>query len=147
MKYFFLFFGILLVSIIIFIINPVFYSYEACVIGRVLDENNQPIEDAKVIRIEEKITSHPRFGYEVWTPVRTDITFTDENGIFKFNNKKKLTCTFHKKLITYCDLNFEVLKEGYAHYKSLENEWNIDNSYPVCDKTVFKPTINLKKLE
>jgi hypothetical protein len=139
--------GIFTLTILVFLITkPEYVKYQAEVCGEVLNENGKPISNAEISRIEEKISSHPEFGYEVRTPYKSDKTYSDENGKFTLKSKSELAFTWNKGFRKDCELNLEVLKNGYLTYKSKENEWNIENEFNLCNGKEFKPKIMLKKV-
>jgi hypothetical protein len=138
--------GIFTLTILVFLITkPEYVKYQAEVYGEVLNENGKPISNAEISRIEEIISSHPEFGYEVRTPYKSDKTYSDENGKFTLESKSKLAFTWNLGWRKDCELNLEVEKNGFLTYKSKENEWIIENEFNFCNQKVFKLKIILKQ--
>lgn len=143
-----LFIGLFILSflgLMLFISHPTYVTYQAQVVGEIYDENGKPISNAKISRIGEKISSHPEFGYEVKTPYISDTVFSDSNGVFILEKKNKIVFTWFFQLTNYCNLNFEITKEGYNAYSSNKKNWQIENEHSLCNETIFKPKIVLKK--
>ena len=138
----------LTILVLVFVITkPEYVKYQAEVYGEILNEDGKPISNAKISRIEEKISSHPEFGYEVRTPYKSEITYSDENGKFTLKSKSELAFTWNKGWRKDCELNLEVEKKGFLNYKSKEKEWVIENEFNLCNEKVFKPKITLKRIE
>ena len=144
---------ILLIFLIFFtllFIRPQKIIYEANVIGKVIDENNKPISNATVYRIEKELYIDKEIGSNESRDLRTESTKTDKNGNFKFYEKSRIDW-FHTPLdlpIAYCYAEFEIEKSGYKFYKTKFGEYEqyrIKNCY-ACEKVVFKPIITLKRI-
>jgi len=140
-------FTLIILTLVFVISKPDYLKYQAEVYGVVLNENGDPISNAEISRIGEKISTHPEFGYHVETPYISDLTYSDENGKFSMKSKSKLIFTWSKRPTKECELNLEINKNGYLKYKSKENEWVIENEFYLCNEKVFKPKIILKKSE
>ena len=145
-------FKIFLIIIIIFIsllfIRPQKVIYEANIIGKVIDENNNPISNATIYRIEKEYYINDKIGSNESRDLRTESVKSDKNGNFKFNEKSRVDW-FHTPLdlpIAYCYAEFEIEKNGYEFYKTKFGEYEqyrIENCY-ACEKVLFKPIITLK---
>ena len=145
-------FKIFLIIIIIFIsllfIRPQKVIYEANIIGKVIDENNNPISNATIYRIEKEYYINNKIGSNESRDLRTESVKSDKNGNFKFNEKSRVDW-FHTPLdlpIAYCYAEFEIEKNGYEFYKTKFGEYEqyrIENCY-ACEKVLFKPIITLK---
>ena len=149
------FLKIILVIILIFItllfIRPQKVIYEANVEGRVIDENNKPVINATVYRIEKEYFIDKKIGSNESRDLRTESVKTDKNGNFKFYEKSRIDW-FHTPLdlpIGYCYAEFEIEKSGYDFYKTKFGDfeqYRIENCY-ACEKVLFKPVITLKSLK
>lgn len=142
-------FGFLLIIVagmIFFISGPRYVTYEPEVQGKITDENKQPVADAKIFRMEEKVIDHPEFKYDSVILYKSDSTISDKNGNFKFKNKSKIVLTWLMKYSNLCELNLEIEKEGYEVYRSVTEEWLIENEKALCNDTVLQPEITLKKI-
>ncbi|MBP4143244.1 hypothetical protein J3S90_15695 [Flavobacterium sp. P4023] len=145
-------FKIFLIIIIIFIsllfIRPQKVIYEANIIGKVIDENNNPISNATIHRIEKEYYINNKIGSNESRDLRTESVKSDKNGNFKFNEKSRVDW-FHTPLdlpIAYCYAEFEIEKNGYEFYKTKFGEYEqyrIENCY-ACEKVLYKPIITLK---
>lgn len=146
-------FKIILVIILIFItllfIRPQKVIYEANVNGKVVDEQNRPVPNATVYRIEKEYYIDEKIGSNESRDLRTESVKTDKNGNFTFYEKSRIDW-FHTPLdlpIAYCYAEFEIEKSGYEFYKTKFGEFEqfrIENCY-ACEKVFFKPIITLKK--
>ena len=89
--------------------------YEANVEGKVIDENNKPVINATVYRIEKEYYIDKEIGSNESRDLRTESTKTNENGNFKFYEKSRIDW-FHTPLdlpIVHCNAEFEIEKSGY----------------------------------
>ncbi len=146
-------FKIILVIILIFItllfIRPQKVIYEANIIGKVVNEQNKPIPNVTVYRIEKEYYLDEKIGSNESRDLRTESVKTDKNGDFKFYEKSRLDW-FHTPLdlpIGYCYAEFEIEESGYEFYKTKFGElehYRIENCY-ACEKVLFNPIITLKK--
>jgi len=136
-----------ILTLVFLITKPEFVKYQAEVYGVILNENDEPISGAEISRIEEKISFHPEYGYEVRTPYKSDVSYSDENGKFRLKSKSEFIFTWHKGFRKDCKLNMEISKNGYLTYKSKESEWIIENEFDLCNEKEFKPKIVLKRSE
>jgi hypothetical protein len=143
-----IFFLILLILIIGIFIHPQKVIYEANIEGKVIAENNKPITNATVYRIEKEYYINEEIGSNESRDLRTGSVKTDKNGNFKFYEKSRIDW-FHTPLdlpIGYCYAEFEIEKSGYDFYKTKSGEfeqYRIKNCY-ACEKVLFKPIITLK---
>ena len=101
-------FKIILVIILIFItllfIRPQKVIYEANVNGKVVDEQNRPVPNATVYRIEKEYYIDEKIGSNESRDLRTESVERDKNGNFKFYEKSRIDW-FHTPLdlpIAYC---------------------------------------------
>jgi hypothetical protein len=146
-----IFFLILLILIIGIFIHPQKVIYEANVEGKVIDENNKPVINATVYRIEKEYYINEKIGSNESRDLRTESVKTDKNGNFKFYEKSRIDW-FHTPLdlpIGYCYAEFEIEKGGYKFYKTKFGDfeqYKIENCY-ACEKVLFKPIITLKSLK
>ncbi|GEP52729.1 hypothetical protein FNO01nite_34010 [Flavobacterium noncentrifugens] len=141
----------LLILIIGIFIHPQKVIYEANIEGKVIDENNKPIINATVYRIEKEYYINEEIGSNESRDLRAESVKTDKNGNFKFYEKSRIDW-FHTPLdlpIGYCYAEFEIEKSGYEFYKTKFGEfeqYRIENCY-ACEKVLFKPIITLKSLK
>ena len=146
-----IFFLILLIGIIGIFIHPQKVIYEANVEGKVIDENNKPVINATVYRIEKEYYINEKIGSNESRDLRTESVKTDKNGNFKFYEKSRIDW-FHTPLdlpIGYCYAEFEIEKSGYEFYKTKFGDfeqYRIENCY-ACEKVLFNPIIILKSLK
>lgn len=139
---------ILLVLIIGIFIHPQKVIYEANVEGKIIDENNKPIINATVYRIEKEYYINEEIGSNESRDLRTESVKSDKNGNFKFYEKTRIDW-IHTPLdlpIGFCYAEFEIDKNGYEFYKTKFGEfeqYRIENCY-ACEKILFKPIITLK---
>lgn len=146
-----IFFLILLILIIGIFIHPQKVIYEANVEGKVIDENNKPIINATVYRIEKEYYINEKIGSNESRDLRTESVKTDKKGNFKFYEKSRIDW-FHTPLdlpIGYCYAEFEIEKNGCEFYKTKFGDfeqYRIENCY-ACEKVLFKPIITLKSLK
>ena len=142
---------ILLILVIGIFIHPQKNIYEANINGSVIDENNEPVFNATVYRIEKEYYINEEIGSNESRDLRTDSVKSDKNGNFKFYSKSRIDW-FHTPLdlpIGYCFAEFEIEKNSYQIYKSKFGEfeqYRIEDCY-ACEKVEFKPIITLKKLK
>lgn len=144
---------IILVIILIFItllfIRPQKVIFQAKIYGKVIDENQKPVSNATVYRIEKEYYINKKIGSNESRDLRTENVKTDKNGEFKFNEKSRIDW-FHTPLdlpIGFCYAEFEIEKNGFQFYKTKFGEfeqYRIENCY-ACEKVEFKPKIVLKK--
>ena len=146
-----IFFLILLILIIGIFIHPQKVIYEANIEGKIIDENNKPIINATVYRIEKEYYINEKIGSHESRDLRTESVKTDKNGNFKFYEKSRIDW-FHTPLdlpIGYCYAEFEIEKSGYEFYKTKFGEYeqfHKANCY-ACEEVLFKPIITLKSLK
>ena len=146
-----IFLTILLILIIGIFIHPQKVIYEANIEGKVVDENNKPVINATVHRIEKEYYINEEIGSNESRDLRTESVETDDNGNFKFYEKSRIDW-FHTPLdlpIGYCYAEFEIEKNGFEFYKTKFGEfeqYRIENCY-ACEKILFKPIIVLKSLK
>ncbi len=139
---------IILILIIGIFIHPRKVIYEANIEGKVIDENNKPVFNATVHRIEKEYYIYKEIGSNESKDLRTESAKTDKHGNFKFDKKSRIDW-FHTPLdlpIGYCYAQFEIEKSGYEFYKTKFGEfeqYRIKNCY-ACEKVLFKPIITLK---
>jgi len=138
---------ITIISLLIFglFIHPEKVIYEARIVGKVLNEKGNPIEGAKVSRIEKKKTKH-RDGYYEYEEYKSETILTDKNGLFILNEKKRIEWIHLPFELPYvwCYADFEVFKDNYKTYKTEFDdfsEYNDKNSG--CENIIFYPTITL----
>jgi hypothetical protein len=142
--------AITLIFITLLFIRPQKVIYEANVEGRVVDENNKPVINATVYRIEKEYYIDKAIGSIESRDLRTESTKTDKNGNFKFQEKSRIDW-LHTPLdlpIAYCYAEFEIEKSGYEFYKTKFGEfekYRIENCY-ACEEVLFKPIITLKRV-
>lgn len=145
-----IFFLILLILIIGIFVHPQKVIYEANVNGKVVDENNKPVINATVYRIEKEYYINEEIGSNESRDLRTESVKTDKNGNFNFYEKSRIDW-FHTPLdlpIGYCYAEFEIEKSGYEFYKTKFGEfeqYRIENCY-ACEKVLFTPIIILNTL-
>ena len=75
-----IFFLILLILIIGIFVHPQKVIYEANVNGKVVDENNKPVINATVYRIEKEYYINEEIGSNESRDLRTESVKTDKNG-------------------------------------------------------------------
>jgi hypothetical protein len=120
-------------------------------VGIVIDENQKPVTNATVYRIEKEYFIDEKIGSNESRDLRTENVETDKNGEFKFNEKSRIDW-FHTPLdlpIGYCFAEFEIEKNGYKPYKTKFGEfeqYKKENCY-ACEKIEFNPKIILTKIE
>ena len=142
---------VFLILIIGIFIHPQKIIYEANVTGKVMNENNKPVYNAIVYRIEKEYYINDKIGSNESRDLRTESVKTDKNGNFKFYKKSRIYW-FHTPLdlpIGYCYAEFEIEKSGYEFYKTKFGkfeQYRIENCY-ACEKVLFKPIITLKSLK
>ena len=132
-------------------IRPQKIIYESNVVGKVVDDQNKPVQNATVYRIEKEYYIDEKIGSNESRDLRTESVKTDKNGNFKFYEKSRIDW-FHTPLdlpIGYCYAEFEIEKSGYEFYKTKFGDfeqYRIENCY-ACEKVLFKPIITLKSLK
>ena len=132
-------------------IHPEKVIYMPKIIGKVTDQNGNPIENATVLRIEEKSWKNKDFGYYENEQYKSQIVKTDVNGNFELTEKSKIEW-FHTPFdlpFVWCYANFEVSKKGYENYNpeyNLEENSKFNDNLNACEGIEFKPRIILKKL-
>ena len=142
---------VILILISLLFIRPQKVIYEANISGSVIDENNEPVFNATVYRIEKEYYINEKIGSNESRDLRTESVKSDKNGNFKFYPKSRIDW-FHTPLdlpIGYCFAEFEIEKNGYEIYKTKFGEieqYRIEDCY-ACEKVEFKPIITLKKLK
>ena len=147
-KVFKIFIIVILILISLLFIRPQKVIYEANIIGKVIDENNKPIPNATIYRIEKEYYIDEKIGSNESRDIRTENVKSDKNGNFKFYEKSRIDW-FHTPLdlpIGFCYAEFEIEKNGYEFYKAKFGEfeqYRIENCY-ACEKVLFKPIITLK---
>ena len=146
-----IFLSILLILIIGIFIHPQKVIYQANIEGKVVDEQNKPVQNATVYRIEKEYYIDEKIGSIESRDLRTESVKTGKNGNFKFNEKSRIDW-FHTPLdlpIVHCYAEFEIEKSGCQFYKSKFGEfeqYRIEDCY-ACEKVLFKPFIILKTLK
>ncbi len=144
-KFFFLIFLIIIIGIFI---HPQKIIYAANIQGKVIDENNNPVINATVYRIEKEYYINQEIGSNESRDLRTESIKTDKNGSFKFYEKSRIDW-FHIPLdlpIVNCYAEFEIEKSGFEFYKTKFGEfqqYRNENCY-ACEKVSFTPIIILK---
>lgn len=142
---------IILILITLLFIRPQKVIYQAKISGKVIDENQKPISNATVYRIEKEYYINEKIGSNESRDLRTENVKTDKNGEFKFYEKSRIDW-FHTPLdlpIAYCFAEFEIEKNGFKPYKTKFGEFQqfkIENCY-ACEKIEFNPKIILTKSE
>tara|TARA_R110002049_G_scaffold295948_3_gene483755 strand:- start:4998 stop:5456 length:459 start_codon:yes stop_codon:yes gene_type:complete len=145
-----IFFCVLIFLVGLFI-HPKKVIYEPKITGQVVDQNENPIQNATVSRIEENEIKNKEFGHYEYKEFKSQIVKTDINGNFTLTEKSKIDW-FHTPLdlpFVWCYANFEVSKKGYETYKTeynAEKNSKFSENLNACKGIEFKSKIILKKL-
>ena len=132
-------------------IHPKKVVYEPKIIGKVIDQNGNPIENAIVSRIEEKSRKNKEDGFYEYVKYKSQTAKTDINGNFELKEKSKIDW-FHTPLdlpFVWCYANFEVSKKGYEEYSpeyNAEENSKFNDDLNACKEIEFNQKIVLKKL-
>lgn len=141
--------GILLLLIGIFI-HPKKVIYEPKIIGKVIDQSGNPIENATVSRIEEKHWKNKEHGYYESEEFISESINTDGNGNFVLNEKSRIDWIHNIPFVlplAWCNTEFEVSKNGFKTYRTEFDDYSEYNeNLNACKGIEFKPKIILKKL-
>ncbi|WP_299110949.1 hypothetical protein [uncultured Winogradskyella sp.] len=119
--------------------------------GKVVDQNGNPIQNATVARIEKNEIKNKEFGYYQDEEFKSQIIKTDINGNFVLTEKSEINW-LHTPIdlpFVWCYANFEVSKEGYETYKTgynAEKNSKFNENLNGCKDIEFNPRIELKKL-
>jgi len=143
---------LMLVSILFigFFIHPEKIIYEPKIIGQVIDENGNPIENAIVARIEGKHWKNKEFGYYESEEYKSQTVKTDINGNFELAEKSRIDWIHNIPFVLpfcWCNTEFEVSKIGFETHKTEFGDFSEYNeNLNACKGIIFTPKITLKKL-
>ena len=147
--------NIILICVLIFLVGlfvrPEKVIYEPKIIGQVVDQNGNPIQNATVERIEKNEIKNREIRYYEDEELKSQIIKTDINGNFMLTEKSKIYW-LHTPIdlpFVWCYANFKVSKEGYETYKTeynAEKNSKFNENLNGCKDIEFNPRIKLKKL-
>ncbi len=124
--------------------------YEPKITGKVSDELGNPIENAKVVRIEEKYFKNKEFGNEEIEEFESQSALTDKDGNFVLNEKSRTEWIHNIPFtlpVVWCNGQFKVSKKGFMTYRSTSDAYEKYNKkYNFCEGIEFKTEIVLNKL-
>lgn len=131
-------------------IHPKKVIYEPKISGKVVDQNENPIQNAIVARIEENEIKNNEFGHYEYEEFKSQIVKTDINGNFVLNEKSKIDW-LHTPIdlpFVWCYANFEISKDGFITYRTeFDDHCEFNENLNACKGIVFNPKIILKRLK